>query len=271
MKIISFCALLGLTCPAWTLQTKPWFGNQYEFAFESAFTYYRFHRVEGASRQLHSPENTRVFTMDLGMTPYAQFDLQFEGEFAKSDHINWALRSAAMQGRVQFLDDISGDPVSLAFGLSIRGAPHHFLRDVGTPYASEFNLELTGSVGKEWSEEGMWTMRTYGFAAVGIANRGYPWTRELFVWQYNWHDAHRLSLFALSDVGFGGKQHVNVKRFNGWAKFQHQSIDLGITYGYKMGVYGTLSASYAYRIFAHNYPQHVNFLTLSYCIPFSLF
>ena len=169
------------------------------------------------------------------------------------------------------LDDISGDRVSLTIGLNIRGAPHHFLTDVSTPYASEFNLELTGSIGKEWSQEGMWTMRTYGFATVGMGNRGYPWTRELFVWQYNWQDTHRVSLFAEGDFGFGNKQHVNVKHFNGWAKVQHQSIDLGFAYGYKFGVYGLLTASYAYRVFAHNFPEHVNFFTLSYCIPFSLF
>lgn len=263
-------ALLILASPSWALETKPWFGNPYEFELQSAFTYYRFHEVEGASRQLSAPSNTRVILLDLGLT-LPQFDFQMEGEFAKTNSINWALRSAAFQGRFQMLDDISGDPVSVVLGLNIRGAPHRLLRDVSTPYASEFNLEMTGSIGKEWSSAGKWTMRTYGFAAVGIANRGYPWTRELFVWQYNLQDTHRFTLFADGDFGFGNKQHVNVKHFNGWAKFQHQSIDLGIAYGYKISVYGLLSATYAHRIFAHNFPERVNFFTLSYCLPFSLF
>jgi hypothetical protein len=271
MKYSLACAFLILTSSCLALETKPWFGDQYEFEFQSAFTYYRFHEVEGASVQLKNPSNTRVFLLDFGWTPSSQFDLQMEGEFAKNDHINWALRSTALQGRYQLLDDIAGDPVSFALGANMRGAPHHFLKDVGTPYASEFNLEVTASIGKEWSQEGMWTMRTYGFAAVGIANHGYPWTRELLVWQYNFQNTHRLSLFAEGDFGFGNKQHVDVKHFNGWAKFQHQSIDLGIAYGYKISFYGILSAAYMHRIFAHNFPEHVNFFTLSYCIPFSLF
>ena len=114
-------------------------------------------------------------------------------------------------------------------------------------------------------------MRTYGFATLGQANRGYPWTHELFVWQYNLEDTHRFTLFAEGDFGFGNKHHVNVKRFDGWGKYQHQSIDLGLSYGYKVGVFGIFTASYAHRVFAHNYPEHVNFFTLSYCIPFSLF
>jgi hypothetical protein len=91
------------------------------------------------------------------------------------------------------------------------------------------------------------------------------------VWQYNLHDTHRFTLFADADVGFGNKQHVNVKRFSGWGKFQHQSIDLGLCYGYKIGVYGVLTASYAHRVFAHNFPEHVNFFTIDYNIPFSMF
>lgn len=255
----------------YALETKPWLGDVYAFELQSAFTYYRFHDVEGASKQLSSPENVRVFSLDLGWTPFPTVDVQLEGEFAKINQINWGLRSTAIQTRYQLLDDISGDPVSLTFGLNLRYAPHHFLKDVSTPYASEFNMEVTGSIGKEWAEGPDWRMRIYGLVALGMANRGYPWTRELFVWQYNLENTHRFTLFAQGDFGFGKRQHVNVKHFDGWAKFQHQSLDLGLSYGYKISVYGVLSASYMRRIFAHNFPENVNFFTLSYCLPFSLF
>jgi hypothetical protein len=262
---------LCLTSSGWTLETKPWLGNVYEFELQSAFAYSVFNKVEGASVQLRHPLHNRVIALDLGLTPSGQFDFQIEGEFAKVESINWGLRSGAVQGRFQFLDDISGDPVSLVMGLNVRGAPHRFLKSVSTPYASEFNLEITGAVGKEWSKEGQWTMRGYGFAAIGMGNRGYPWTRELLVWQQQWQNTHRLTLFAEGNIGFGPKQHVNVRHFNGWAKVQHQSIDLGLAYGYQLSVYGLLSATYAYRVFAHNFPEHVNFFMLSYCLPFSLF
>jgi hypothetical protein len=108
-------------------------------------------------------------------------------------------------------------------------------------------------------------------AAIGQANRGYPWTRELGVWQYNLNDRHRFTLFADLDVGFGNKQHVNVRHFSGWGKFQHQSLDLGAGYSLRLGVYGRLSVLYAYRVFAHNFPERVNFVSLTYTIPFSLF
>lgn len=272
MKPVVCAAFASLiTASACALQVKPWLGDVYAFFAEGTFSYSQFNKVQGASRQLSAPENNRDIVLDWGFTPAACFDFQLEGEFGKTNHVNWALRSGALQLRYQMLDDISGDPVSLTFGLIVRGATHHFLRDVSTPYAAEFNAELTCAVGKEWSENGFWTMRTYGFAAIGQANRGMPWTRELLVWQYNLYNAHRFTVFAEGDFGFGGRQHVNVKRFSGWGKFQHQSIDLGVAYGYKISVYGVLSASYARRIFAHNFPEHMNTFMLTYCIPFSLF
>jgi len=264
-------AFLVVNASLFALETKPWLGNPYEFDFYSAFSYSRFAKVEGASKQLSAPLNNRDLLLDCGFTSPSSLDIRIEGEFGKTNQINWALRSAALQSRLQMLDDISGDPVSLTFGVVLRGATHHFLRSVSTPYAAEFNTELTCSVGKEWSADGMWTMRAYAFAALGQANRGYPWTRELLVWQYNLSDTHRFTLFAQGDFGFGNRHHVNVKHFNGWGKFQHQSMDLGAAYGYQIGIYGILTASYAHRVFAHNFPEHVNFFTLAYCIPFSLF
>lgn len=271
MKYLFACTLLCLNGYSCAFEIKPWLGDEYAFDFQTALIYSRYHQVEGAAVQLSAPKNDRDLLLDLSFTPSSQFDLQVEVEFAKTNSINWALRSAAFQGRYQVLDDIVGDPLSLTLGLSVRGATHHFLKDVSTPYASEGNLELFCSAGKEWSKEGMWTMRTYGFAAVGIANRGFPWTRELLVWENNWKDAHRLSLFTLGNFGFGNEQHVNVNRFNGWGKVQHQSLDVGIAYGYHFQIWGVLTASYTYRLFAHNFPERVSSFMVSYCVPFSMF
>jgi hypothetical protein len=270
MRILFSFAFLWATISSFALETKPWFGDVYAFEFQSIFSYSRFHKVQGASRQLSAPLNNRDLVLDLGFTPCAAFDFQVEGEFGKTNTINWNLRSGAVQARYQMLDDISGDPVSLVFGGILRGATHHFLKDVSTPYAAEFNIELTCSVGKEWSEQGVWMMRTYGFVALGQANQGYPWARGAYLWQYNLDDTHRFTLFADADCGFGNKQHVNVRHFSGWGRFQHQSIDLGLSYGYKIGLYGVITASYAHRVYAHNFPEHVNFFALAYTLPFSL-
>lgn len=253
------------------LETRPWFGDAYAFNFQGAWSYSRFHRVEGASRQPSAPVNDRRILLDLGVTAPQNFDVQAEAEFAKTNRVNWALRSGAVQARLGLLDDIQGDPVSLMVGVILRGAPRHFLRDVSTPYAAEFNAELTCAVGKEWSDGTTWTMRTFGLAAVGQANRGSPWTREIFVWEYNLNDVQCFTAFAEGNFGFGARRHVDVRHFNGWGHFQHRSIDLGLAWGYTISVWGTLTASYAHRVFAHSFPEHVNFFMLAWSVPFSLF
>ncbi len=267
-----FFTSLLYACSLSALDTQPWMGNAYDFELETAFSYSRFSKVEGASAQPTSSINNRNLLLDMSLTATPSFDVQFEGEFGQTNTINWALRSGALQARLWLLDDISGEsPISLTCGVNVRGAPRHFLKSVTTPYASEFNAELTASVGKEWSQGANWLFRTYGFLALGQGNRGYPWTRTLLALQYNLLNIHRFTLFTEGDVGYGPKQHVDVNHFSGWGKYQHQSIDVGASYGCHLSIYGTLTASYAYRVFAHNFPENVNFLMISYSLPFSVF
>lgn len=263
--------LLLLSSPVFALETKPWLGNKYAFDFESLFVYSRFRKVEGAEKQLKGVSNDYNLFLDLGFTPYSDFDVRAEMEFAKTPRMNFNWRSVALQGRYQWLDDITGDPVSLTTGINFRGVSAHSLRDVSCPYAASANFELTLSVGKEWSTDGVWARRTYGYVNLGMANEGYPWTQQLLTYQFNWQDTHALFLYADGYAGFGGKQHINVHHFNGWGKIQHQSIDLGFAYRYKFPLWGTLTFSYAYRVFAHNFPERVNFLGVEYHLPFSLF
>jgi hypothetical protein len=265
-----FVALIGYSSALTSLDIKPWFGDVYACSFEGSFAYADFPKVEGAQVQLTAPEQSRTITLDLGATPFSYCDFQMEGEFGQTNHVNWALRSAAFQIRLRPLNDIVGDPCSLVMGVSVRAAPTHFLKDVSTPYAAQCNLEFTTSVGKEFSLGSHWTLRTYGFLALGQANRGYPWIRPIWVGEYKWHNRHQITLFVESNIGCGGKQGVDVNRFNGWGRFQHQSIDVGGGYGLKMGVWGTASVFYARRVFAHNFPMQVNSFIASYSIPFSV-
>lgn len=266
----AFFALLGLPLAGQSLETKPWLGTPYEFVFDSAFTYSRYSKVQGASKQLKSPSNDYDVLFDFGVAASPRWDFQGELELAETPRQPFNVRSGAIQARFQPWDDISGDPLSCTIGMNFRMVTNHSRRDVSSPYAGNYNFEVTGALGKEWSEGGFWTSRAYAFASVGIAERGLPWTRALLVWQKNIADTHRFTLFSTGLFGFGQKQHVNVRHFQGWGNFHHQSIDVGGSYGYHFGTYGTLSVSYAYRVFARDFPERVNFATISYDIPFSI-
>lgn len=256
---------------ACALHTKPWLGNGYEFELDSAFTYSRYRKVQDASVQLRHPSNDKLYALDLGFTASDAMDFEAEMEFADTPRQSLGWRSAALQGRYLWLNDIEGDPCSLITGLNVREVSKHSVRDVSSPYHYYLNFELNTAVGKEWSSQGLWTMRAYGLAALGQANRGSPWLRGLGVWEGNIRDRHRFLFDIDGYFGLGNKGHVDVDRFHGWARVHHQSIDLGLGYAMHMQIWGTLGIKFAYRLFAHSFPEHVYFLTFFYHLPFSFF
>lgn len=252
-------------------ETQPWFGEVYEARLDTFYTYSRYTHVNHAKHRLKHPSNDQLVTLDLGMTVSPEIDLAVEAEFAYTPRMPFGLRSGAARMRYLFLDDVSGDPISLTAGLELRGATGRSLRDVSSPYHAAFNAELQSAVGKEWSRGPHWLYRTYGLVAIGQANRGYPWVRSLISFLANIKNHHRFQIFSEGYFGFGDQKEVNIRHFNGWAKIQHRSIDVGASYAYHFRQWGTLSLSYARRVYAHSFPQSVNYATLEYNLPFSLF
>ena len=270
-SLFFFLLFFMLSRLGYALYDKPWFGDVYASDWQSAFTYSRYRKVADAAVQLQHPSNDKLLSLDLGFVPSAFWDVEAEIEFAATPRQKFNWRSIALQGRYRWLDDINGDSCSLVSGFSVRQVSGHSLRDVSCPYHSNINFELTNAVGKEWSKEGLWMMRTYGLAGLGIANHGSAWLRMLGGWEINHNDSHRLMLGIESYFGFGNIRHIDVNHFHGYAQVHHQSIDLTAGYAYHMRIWGSLGVNYTYRPFAKSFPEHVNFVTLFYHLPFSFF
>ncbi len=270
MKRCFLLALAPLVGSA--LEVKPWLGNEWEFQFDTAYTYSRYPNVQDGHPALRSPSNDQLLTFDLGVVaPTPNWDFQLEAEIANTPRQSWGVRSGAVQARYQWLDDILGDPVSLTIGANLRVVAHHSLRDVSCPYHSYVNGEINGAVGKEWSKQAFWRWRAFAFAGVGMANRGSPWTRALISFMGNQEDRHQYAVFAIGYWGFGTQREVMTRDFDGYGKIHHQSIDLGLGYRYLLDFWGSFTFSYAYRLYARSFPERVNFFTLAYELPFSPF
>lgn len=264
---IKIAILLPLSC--FSLATKPWLSDLFEADLVSGYTYRHYANVQGAIKPIVS--NDQILSLGLGATLSTYFDAELELEVANTTHQSWGMRSGAIQMRYLWLDDVIGDPISFLTGFSLRDVSKRNLRDVSCPYAARINSELFSAVGKEFSDGVNWTTRIYAWLAVGIANQGSCWMRQEICYEKNWRNHHHIKLFLQGDFGFGDLRQVVVDHFNGWAKYHHQSIDLGIYYRYQLDYYGTFSISYAYRVFARTFPERVHCLTLLYCFPFCLF
>jgi hypothetical protein len=160
--------------------------------------------------------------------------------------------------------------VSLATGVNIRVTPSYALHDVSCPSRANADLEMNFSVGKEFEASDRLLIRFWGFGALGQSNKGSPWVRASVAFETNYADQHKLALYAYGDNGYGRRAHVNVNNFNGYAKVRCKSIDLGVRYGHRIGVWGTLRFEYVRRVLAKAYPAQVNTWILSYLLPFSV-
>jgi hypothetical protein len=253
------------------LPKEPWLGDVYESFFDASYTFDFYRRVaDGVPGNRHS-SNDNQFLFGLGFTPKETWDVYAEFELAQTTRQSFNWRSGALQARYQWLNDIVGDPVTLTTGLSVRGVNHKSIKDISCPYAAEFNLELNLAAGKEWSKEGYWVFRTYGFGALGIAQRGSPWLRFFYSFMTNQEDRHQFELFTRGEFGFGSKHFLPVNHFDGYATIYHQSVDIGADYRYLFDIWGSLKFEYAYRVYAKAYPAGVNYFTIWYNLPFSFF
>jgi hypothetical protein len=263
--------LLLLPISLFALEIEPWFCNVWEFNLTSSYTYSRYRHVHNGHPQLKSASNDHVLAFDLSVPPSPNWEIDADIEFAETPRQSMGFRSSAFQARYLWLDDVMGDPVSLTTGASIRGVSSHSLRDVSCPYHSHANFELNTSIGREWDRGFDWRVRLYGFAALGMANQGSPWARAFTTFEGNLQGAHRFGIFAEGYFGFGHRTQVPVNHFNGYASIRHQSLDAGVHYTYVFEIWGRLIFAYTRRLYAHSFPENVNFFTIQYMLPFSLF
>jgi len=258
--LIPFCAN--------ALEVQPWFGDVLEFHFLGGYTYSRFNHVQHAVPQLTSPFNSHVLYTGLDFSPTPEWSIDMDMQFAATTKEPFNFRTVAVQARYLWLDDIVGDPVSLATGASIRPTTTRSLKDVSCPYHGNVDFELNFSIGKEFDASDCWRFRTWGYGAVGHSNRGSPWVRGIVAIETNIDDVHKFALYADGINGYGRHTRINPDHFFGYARIREKAIDLGFRYGYRIGVWGTLRLGYERRVLAKSCPAQVNSFIISYLLPF---
>ncbi|MDE3055528.1 MAG: hypothetical protein KGI80_02375 [Verrucomicrobiota bacterium] len=252
------------------LDVQPWFGEVYQFYFLSSYSYSWFHSVQNAKPPYNKffYENLLYFDLDFTLAPSWSVDADLQ--FADTTAVSPSFRSAALQGRYLWFDDIVGDPVSFATGISARGTSSYALSDVSCPSHGNLDIELNLSLGKEFVSGCSWRYRLWAYGAVGQANRGSPWVNAILAAEMNHRDTHKWALYACGTSAYGRETHINVEHFFGYAKIRERLIDLGVRYGYRMGVWGTFRFDYLYRVLAKSAPENVNSVAVSWLIPFGL-
>ena len=252
-----------------SLEVQPWFGDVYEFHLLSSYAYSFFRHVQGGVPQLNYLFHSNVWYEGLDFSFSPQWSADWDFQLAATSQQSFNVRSTALQLRYLWLDDIVGDPISLATGVSARYTPTHALHDLSCPSHATLDIELNIAFGREWEAKENWFFRAWGYGSVGHGNRGSPWVRGIAAIETNISDQHKLALYADGTCGYGRHTHLSTDHFDGYATIRNRSIDVGFRYGYRVGVWGTVRAEYVRRVLARASPASVNTWIVSYLLPFS--
>ncbi len=270
-KCLNSAAFLLLSLELFSLEEAPWLGNVYEFQFNTDFIYSQYSRISHALEQPSYAYNNYVTEASTSFTPTQNMDAEIEVNLARTPHQTYGFRSGALQVRYLFWDDIAGDPASINAGLNTRVVTGRAVADVSSPYASYWNGEATLSVGKEFTKDTDWKTRGYALGCIGLANHGSFWNRYKLAFEARVLKNQAIEAFSLGYFGYGHEKQVDIDHFKGWGFIKHRSIDIGAKYSYLFDIWGSLSVSYACRVWAYSYPQREQTVQLTYNLPFSLF
>lgn len=270
MKKWFLAAFLGPAALIFSIEMQPWLGDVYEFHFLSSYAYSWFYSVQKSEPRFDQFFQSNLIYMGLDFSPSPVWSVDMDLQFADTSKMSFNFRTLAAQARYLWLDDIVGDPISLTTGASVRLTGTSSLKDVSCPSHGNMDFELNFSLGKEFDASDSWRFRTWGFGAVGQANRGAPWVRATVAIETNINDVHKWAFFVDGINGYSRYTHIDVDHFFGYAKVREKVIDLRFRYGCRTGVWGTLRLEYMRRVLAKSAPQRVNTFVLSYLLPFSL-
>jgi len=264
-------AFLACSLNLFSLEEAPWLGDVYQFQLYTDFAYSQYSKISHAVKQPSYAYNNYVNDFSFVFTPTEKIDLEASVNMARTPHQTYGFRSAAFQARCLFLDDVAADPITLTAALNTRAVGGRAVRDVSSPYASYWNGEAGVSVGKEFTKDENWKTRGYLWGSVGLANHGSFWNRYHASFEARILKNQRIEAFSTGYFGYGSKKEVDIEHFKGWGFIRHRSVDIGGKYSCLTDLWGTLSVSYACRVWAYSYPEREWTVQVSYTLPFSLF
>ncbi len=256
MRIL-FCCLLALPVYIGATDLSPWTGVDLELH----------PRITGILEKYPSHTN---YIMGVGLeASYDVWQADFEVNIARTQKRDLSLDDIRFTGRYRWTNDIVGDPYTLVTGFTFITTTQQALDDPNLFHNGRFEAEFHAAIGKESDYGDVWTTRYWGVGTLGVADRGFPWLRGVAAWEKNWCDNYVLGLFVNVLWGFGTKS-FHEHDFHGYGSIHHQSMDVGANYRVLWVSNSVVTFGYSYRIFANNFPKHVNTFVVNLMVPFGI-
>lgn len=270
IKLLTLSLLL-LPCIVLGIDYKPWYPTLGEVQAKADYLFQYYRKVDGSHGGVHRVSYDSFLNASAGVSVlnyYVEADLLL----AHTRHQHFDVDSYLLEGRYQLMNDVTAeDCYSVIVGATLGKTTQTALHDFSSFHHARFESELHVSIGKEFSFKEYWLSRWWGVFCLGLGDSGSPWLRFNLNWEQNCWERHKWGLFMNTLYGLGGENISKYKKFEGYGPIAHRSIDLGSSYSYLFEFCNTnaeISLSYAFRVYAKNFPEYANLFTISILYPF---
>ncbi len=245
--------LLFLCLPLFATELAPWFGETFQPEIRLKYHFQTYPEPFGGDTL-----NSGIVSGAISPWPTWSTELELAVTNFFFDYGKWTLRYL-------LLDDIEGDPVSMAIGGSLIFPSATSIRDIGTSHLGSINLSLHTAIGKEIPCGCAWSWRAWILGEILTSFQDWPNLSGRLVVERNIRDRHRFRCSLIGLTALTGRSLPPPNRFPGYAKIDRRTLDLEVGYCYRC-----LSIRYAYRLAASNSPRRLHSLLITLYFPLSL-
>jgi hypothetical protein len=246
-------------------QYQPWFGIDKLLEFRPSYTYRHYDRVNEGEFSVRHTSNDSFVDLSMSISPFPEWSVETELFLTGDNQRSFSIDNIKETVRYLLLDDVTAvDPVSLSVGLSLSHVNHQALRDISSFHHGRTEGELHVAVGKEISCEADWVSHTWGLLGVGLGDGGQGWLHAHAEYDYRFCNGMEVGVFSTLLLGFGDKR-LDIDYFNSYGPIKHRSVGVGAFVRYC-----NFTLQYEGYAYAHNFPEAVQAVTLTYYFPLRL-
>lgn len=263
--VLAFCAFIGQVA---STELSPWFGNVLELDLRASATANAYRLISTGHGTVYRNSCDIFYNLSASLAYPEDLTFELEAVAVNGSHHGFGMDSLLFTARQRWMNDITAeDPISLTGGLTVAQIFKPGLRNLSAFHHGGIQFEAHVAAGKEFSCNEFWVSRLWGVLGFGVADMGSPWIRGNAFWEHNWWNNHRVQIFMRTLWGLGHNDLNLCHTFHGYGPINHQSIDLGASYGYLFDCSIMLSLEYGHRVYARNCPRSVDIIAINLYYP----
>ena len=257
------------TSTATAMEYATWLGNVYEFEAKGIYEYAHSNKLDTAHGDKSHTLHSNLLKVGLLFTPHPEWDLELEAGVAETTKHNLAYDETKLAVRHVWLNELTGDPVSLTTGVTLGLQQEKFLRDLSLIRHGPFEALFHVAVGREFGYSDTQYYNAWVMGQVGTANKSSDWVHAEGHLDWIISETHFFDLFLKLERGSGDKKLHTGRHFHGYSHIAYRFADLGLRYEYCINSVGKVYVEAKKRLHARFCPKGLYALEVGFDIPFS--